>query len=406
MKCTQLRSVALRSRLAKVIVALACLPSVVSCERQPPLQLVDREIPLEFETSDVIVDMDALWDYTLVYETVYDWQAEWHFGWDEEDNRIFGTWDIHDPDAFNIRRYYTGNDPYAPHTSILRDFVYGNRFRGKYKLGFYDLLVWNDVETLDGVQSLHYDDESSLEYVVAYTNQSNTHTGAPQHAPAYQQPYRQGYAFYQPEFLFAGDYDDLHVTDNPEDYDWFDPDLRTWFKRVPIVLDPVTYIYLTQVILHHNNGRVAGIDGSANITGMARSVNMKTHVTDIQDIAVNYPQRMKRHLPYGDMAEDVDIIGGRAFTFGLTGVNPYHMQTNRATRAEIPNYLEVNMLFNNGLDSTFVFNITDQVQRRFKGGVITVHLDMDTVPIPKRPGGSGFDATVQDYEEETYEFEM
>ncbi len=63
-------------------------------------------------------------------------------------------------------------------------------------------------------------------------------------------------------------------------------------------------------------------------------------------------------------------------------------------------------MFYNGMDSTFVFDVTDQVRERYKGGVITVELDMDTVPIPKRSGGSGFDAVVKDYEYEEYYFDF
>jgi hypothetical protein len=65
------------------------------------------------------------------------------------------------------------------------------------------------------------------------------------------------------------------------------------------------------------------------------------------------------------------------------------------------------MQFNNGMDSTFVFDVTKQVKERYKGGVITVELDMDTVPIPQRSGGSGFKAVVKDFEDGgTHEFEM
>ena len=65
------------------------------------------------------------------------------------------------------------------------------------------------------------------------------------------------------------------------------------------------------------------------------------------------------------------------------------------------------MQFNNGMDSTFVFDVTDQVRKLYKGGVITVELDMDTVPIPQRSGGSGFNAVVKDTEDGgTYEFDM
>jgi alanyl-tRNA synthetase len=42
--------------------------------------------------------------------------------------------------------------------------------------------------------------------------------------------------------------------------------------------------------------------------------------------------------------------------------------------------------------------------QRYKGGVLTVELDMDTIPIPRRSGGSAFNAVVEEYKEETHEF--
>ena len=65
------------------------------------------------------------------------------------------------------------------------------------------------------------------------------------------------------------------------------------------------------------------------------------------------------------------------------------------------------MLFNNGKDSTFVFDVTEQVRQRWKGGVITVELDVDDVMIPSRKGGSAFDAVVKDFEDGgTHEFDL
>ena len=68
--------------------------------------------------------------------------------------------------------------------------------------------------------------------------------------------------------------------------------------------------------------------------------------------------------------------------------------------------MDVTMQFNNGTDSTFVFDVSQQVRDRFKGGVITIELDMDTIPVPSRSGGSAFDAVVKDFEEETHEIDM
>ena len=102
-----------------------------------------------------------------------------------------------------------------------------------------------------------------------------------------------------------------------------------------------------------------------------------------------------------------DIVGGRLMTFGMCGQNG-----NRVTRVEENvdtehHYIDVTMQFSNGMDSTFYFPVTEQVRRRPKGGVITYVLDMDTVPTPRRAGGSGFNAVVKDFEDGgTWEFDM
>lgn len=392
---------------------LALLLSLVSCERTPWLELVDRETPVEFETDKIILDLELLWDYDLTY----DWKAEWWYDWDTRDDSLFGAWDIQEPTVFNIRRYYTGEDAFAPHTSVLKDIAHGNKFQARYKYGYYDILVFNDVNTIDGVQSLHFDEETTLEYITAYTNQSSSHTTVPHAATP---NYKPGYAFYQPEFLFAGSYDDLHVTDNPADYDSLIVETNTWYKFVPLTLTPVTYIYLTQVIIHNNKSRITGVDGSGNLSGLSQSVNLNTHITSEQDISVNYPMRMKKDMIYIDsithVPEIVDIAGGRNFSFGLTGINPYAVTRvsnsyQLIEDSKIKNYLEVDLVFYNGRDSTFVFDVTDQVKKRYKGGVITVHIDVDDINIPTGGGGSGsgggmFDAVVKEFEEEEHEFEM
>ena len=65
------------------------------------------------------------------------------------------------------------------------------------------------------------------------------------------------------------------------------------------------------------------------------------------------------------------------------------------------------MQFNNGMDSTFVFDVTDTIRKYPNGGIITYILNVDSIPIPRRSGGSGFDAVVKDTEDGgTWEFDM
>ena len=93
-------------------------------------------------------------------------------------------------------------------------------------------------------------------------------------------------------------------------------------------------------------------------------------------------------------------------TFGLPGHSPYNISRANEVTDQNRHFMDVNMQFNNGLDSTFVFDVTNQVRQRYRGGVITVELNLDTIPIPSRSGGSGFNAVVRDFDEETHEFEM
>ena len=60
--------------------------------------------------------------------------------------------------------------------------------------------------------------------------------------------------------------------------------------------------------------------------------------------------------------------------------------------------LEVKLMFKNDTEEAFTFDVSDQVRNHWLGGVITVHLYMDKIPIPQRSGGSAFDAVVKDFE--------
>lgn len=147
---------------------------------------------------------------------------------------------------------------------------------------------------------------------------------------------------------------------------------------------------------------------------MARSVNLNTGVTGADAITVNFFMRMKQDVADKN-GNKVDVIGGKVLTFGIPKLNPskldaraYLESLQKVRDADLNNrhYIDVKMQFYNGKDSTFVLDVTDQARRLFRGGVITVELDMDKVPVPNRSGGSGFDAVVEDYEEKEWIFDM
>ena len=368
----------------------------LACEREPKLHLHEEGAPVIVKLPIINLNLDVYWDYLFDYGVTYDWKAEWYYGWDDIDQQIFGNIGYTEPNSFHIRRYYTYYDPSAPHTQVLANTISGKTFREHYNWGFWDLLSWNDVFTIDGIQSLNFDETTSLDYVTAYTNQTMV--------PSRYQAPRYSRAFYEPEALFAAYEEDIEVNPNLEGFE-YDPDNNVWVKHMEILLRPVTYIYLPQIILHHNNNKIVNIDGSGNLSGMARTVTLNTGISGSDAVSVNYNMRFK---PNCDMkGESVDIIGGRLMTFGMCNLNPNVLSRSEVVEDELNHYMDVTMQFNNGIDSTFVFNVTDQVRKLYKGGVLTIELDMDTIAVPTRPGGSAFDAVVKEYEDGgTHEFEM
>lgn len=378
-----------------------------ACSIEPPLHTVDPAVDIDPPTIDL--DLTVLWDYLFRYDTEYDWQSEWIYGWDEKDRELFGPLGYTEPNVYELRRYFTHDTPYGPHSAPLKHKIEGLTLHTMFDFGYWDLLSWNDIQTPDGVQSVRIDESSTYEYVTASTG--NTMNPARYNAPAYTR------SFYQPEELFSCYEQAVSVKRDLEGF-VYDEERGVWVKKLEMELQPLTYIYLPQIILHHNhrNGRViTAVDGNSDLSGMARTVNMNTGVTGEDAITVYANNRMKQGL-LTRTGEEVDVIGGKVMTFGIPKINPAKLDTRGGYKdsytkvQEIDrnnrHYLDVTVIFNNGMDSTLVFDVTPQVRKLFRGGVITVELDMDTVPVPRRPGGSSFDAVVKDFDEEQWEFDM
>jgi len=381
-----------------VVTIAFTIASLFSCSVEPPLHLYDG-IDIEWpELPMVDLDIEVIWEY----EWEIDWKLEWEYGWDIKDSAIFGPIGYTEPKSFELRRYYNLADSVAPHYIVTSHHVDGKNFKASYNFGWYDLLLWNTIQTKDGVQSIIID-ESDLDNTIARTNKTmySVRTGA-ESAVTNQ-------TYYQPEDLFADYITKVHITTNVDDYDYYDPVKRIYYKKLKGELQPLVYIYLPQLIIHNNRGRLSAVDGNAVLTGMAYKTNMNTGMTGNQDINVYFNDRMKNNITIKNgknKGEVVDIVGGRLTSFGICNTNPYEIKTRATVNDSIPHYIGMTVQFNNGMDSTMVFDVTETLRRHYRGGVLTMEIDMDTVPIPQRSGGSGFDAVVKDFEEETYEFDM
>lgn len=364
-----------------------------ACMREPELHLYDAA-RVAFELPLIDMSLDVYWDYELSYGVGYDWRKEWLYDWDDEDRQLFGEMGYAQPQSFNLRRYYT-EAPYAAHTSVLSDYVEGTTFQGEFIWGYWDVLAWNHINTIDGVRSILFD-ESSLDCVTAYTNES-------MQMSRYQAP-RYTRSFHAPELLFAAYNQAVEINPNLQGFS-YDEARNAYVMQLNVKLEPLTYIWLTQVILHNNRGQVVEAEGTANFSGMAQSVVLNTGQAGGDAVTIGYKVRLKHNCRKDN--ETVDVVGGRLVSFGICGTRANTI--GRADDFNDPNrhYMDVTLQFNNGMDSTFVFDVTQQVRNRYKGGVVTVELDMDTIPPPNRSGGSGFDAVVRETEDGgTWEIDM
>lgn len=376
--------------MRKIIPFIFLFALMASCERRPPLFLYDEE-----EARPAI---DLGLDIRLDYNISYDWSADWTYGWDVEDIEFLGDTILHEPEEFELRAYFLGESPNNRNSKPFEDIIYGKSYRAKFYFGYYNILVWSRVKTADNVQNIVFEENSTYDSVVVYTRESMSPT-------RYQEP-RYTRAFYEPEELMAGYTVGNYISPNMEDYDSLDVETNTYYMSLKDTLYPVTYRYYTQVRFHNNNGRVSGIDGEANLSGMAKGTTLNSRISSSEAITVHYNMRFKKGQTIKKTGELVDVAGGRCISFGIPNINYSRVSRAEDVRDKVRHYIDLNVIFNNGMDSTMVFDVTDQVRKKYRGGVITIDLDVDTIRLPSRPGGSGFDAVVKDYEEEEYEFEM
>ena len=249
-------------------------------------------------------------------EIKIDWQVDidWHnkkiYGWLFDDTiTLEDLLAYPDPSNYEVRRYYLGNTPNGPHTSAGLDAftVFGKRFKRSYQYGFYDLLIWSNIDSEDETQVLVVDD-SDLDAVTATT----TVTRGMLRAEGDQKVTA---LYNQPEIFYAGYPRNVEISDNPSDYDYFDEEAQVWVKRSSATLFPRVYIYLVQVVLYNNDGRITGTTGETAISGFASGTNVNTGHTNNKPCQVYFDTAMRRNVSVeGRMA---DVAAGRLTTFGL-----------------------------------------------------------------------------------------
>ena len=370
-----------------------------ACTIQPPLHLPTQDILTELPIVET--RLETIWNFDTL-----DWEKTWYYGWDEEDIRRWGPLEYPKPEYYEIRRYFTGDVPHAPHTNVSSTFVNNTKFRERVPFGWHDMLVWSDFGFLPFGQAVIIDEKSDLDNVMATTSTSTMRFSNGNRSTANEYDH-----FNNPEIFYRGYLDGFYVSRDTADYDYFDPIERLWVLKQKVDLVPAVYIYLVQVILYNNRGRVIGLNDFCAVNGLSRITNLTTGHTGLEDVSVIFDMRMKNQIRKDTVM--VDIIGGELTTFGLCDQGPYQPTRGRTYdghMGNIHNHFTLNASFSNYTDSIYVYDVTDQFQSQCHGGIITVEIDVDTLnipvsPIPDHPGSS-FDPLVQDYSDEEYEIQL
>lgn len=365
---------------------LAMLPMLIlyGCKIDPPLhlrRLVEAEVAV-----DMNFEVDMMWQI--------DWHTEWNFDWKTE---VWGPLEYDDPASIRMHTYTLGADgERRAHT--VNNFA-GMEGTVSVFVGTHDLLFHNNDSEV-----LLFRADEDLSPIHAYTRviSSGLKGSIPVQTTSQKEQAKTKDSVtdmenepvtFQPDELFRL-FDPAHyVSDNLADYDYID---GRYVLRIEGELTPGTFIYLIQVRLLNNLGRVTGSVGGGALTGVADGVNLETGVTHDNRVSVPFDV-------YLNQEADPDLLGARVMTFGIPACNPYDSLSVKAA-PQTPHYLVLNVTFATGHYKNVRVDITDLFRDLPTGGVITLELDVNDFPPeeidPPVDEGGGFNPVIGEWNEQ------
>lgn len=370
---------------ARKLIALGTLLLLVcGCRIDPPLHLrqtLDLEVDLELD-----LDVETIWQV--------DWETRWQYQWNAD---LLGPLGYEEPSSIRMHSYAQGPD--GKDVSHQTYNFTGHSGHLKAVAGTYDFLFHNN----DSEAVLFTEDEERYE-IYAYTHvistglkdsspvktrsQKATGTKAlPDELPSADDP-----VVLAPESLFSLYRPGVVISEDPAAYEYID---GRYVIRIGGVMRPADFIWLFQIRLHNNNGRVVGSAGGCALTGMAEGVSLRSGVSSTTTVSVPTDVRVNR-------AVDPDLLGARLISFGIPGCNAYDPASVAAAPAG-EHFFVLSVAYNDGGYKNIHIDVTDQLRALPTGGVITLDLDVNDFPPDQGQhdgDGGGFDALLKDWQEE------
>lgn len=299
------------------------------------------------------------------------WQEKWQVNWNESTQGKLG---YTAPETYHLDYFLSDGDWIGQ-----RDMA-SNSVRVDLGHGTYDLLTYNnDTQNIRLTQA---DDWSSL---IASTD-VETNVVLPD-------TLRQKLDIREmPDELFSMYATNVVVSDRLEDYTYI-PEENIYLLKLNAELTPRTFIYLIQVELKNNDGRVKG-SGNLTVTGLASSVDLISRKNSSEAIAHHFGTVFQ---------QDQNLIGGRLVTFGLPNCIPGETLPDEATQER--NLCYVVLKFSNGYRGCIPVDITDQMRALPQGGVINIVMDIEKLPMPGG-GSGGWGIGVNDWDKEDHQQEI
>ncbi|MBP5487988.1 MAG: DUF5119 domain-containing protein [Bacteroidales bacterium] len=364
-------------RLIRTMLVAATI-AVAGCTIQPILYL-RKAVRTEVAISPKI-NVDVMWQLN--------WTANWKFNWNVT---ALGPVGYTAPASLRMHIFTHGAE--GDHIAhVVHNFV-GDEAQMEIFVGTHDLLFHNnDSEALLFQQASEYDDVHCYTRKLANGLKPSTEVltvaqkiaGKTKAPEAVDEPVN-----LTPDGLFSLYDPNQVITDNLDDYELVGD---KYILRIEGELSPRTFIYLFQVKLANNEGRVVGSNGGAALTGMSQGVDLMTGQTWEQTASFLTDV-------YIDKAQD--LLGAKIYTFGVPGCDPYDEQSV-ADAPEVKHYLVINITYVNGSNRNISLDVTDKIRELPTGGVVDLEIDVnDFPPDESAGGGGGFDALIGGWGEQT-----
>lgn len=362
-----------------ILVLLVLCAQASGCSIRPELHLrepMQAQIVLETE-----VNLNLMWQV--------EWETEWEFPWNAN---VLGPLGYKEPASISAHVYSL--DQNGNHRSHYTKNFHGTTANMPITVGDYDLLFHNnDSETL------LFSAEDELGTI--YCNTRIISSGLKESSPVLTAMQKfegdtkadesliQDPIALMPDGLFVLYDQGETISGNLEDYEYID---GKYILRIQGIMNPATYIHLFQLHLVNNEGRVVGSNGGGVLTGVAAGVDLYTRVS------ARTPVGIPTDVYYD---KNKELMAARFVNYGIPGCNPYSLESVEQA-PEGKNFLVINISYANGNWKNIRIDVTKAFRALPLGGLIDITLDVNDFPPEdgSTGGGGGFDALINDWDEE------